>query len=41
MFVAATDLNPYKARVLLLLLLAADPPLARDPQRLQALFAAH
>ncbi|MBU67217.1 MAG: L-asparaginase [Cupriavidus sp.] len=41
MFASAMDLNPYKARVLLMLLLAADPPLVRDPQRLQALFAAH
>ncbi|MNF11886.1 L-asparaginase II [compost metagenome] len=38
-FVSATDLNPYKARVLLALALAADSGLARDPARLQAVFA--
>ncbi|MNF01595.1 putative L-asparaginase [compost metagenome] len=38
-FVSAADLNPYKARVLLALALAADPALARDPARLQAAFA--
>ncbi|AZG14223.1 asparaginase [Cupriavidus pauculus] len=40
-FVSAGDLNAYKARVLLLLALAADPGLARDAARLQALFAAY
>ncbi len=39
-FVSAADLNPYKARVLLLLALAQDPGLALAPDRLQALFAA-
>ncbi|WP_042886265.1 asparaginase [Cupriavidus necator] len=39
LFVSAADLNPYKARVLLALALAADPGLARDPARLQAVFA--
>ena len=39
LFVSATDLNPYKARVLLLLALAADPQLGSDADRLQALFA--
>ncbi|WP_029044179.1 asparaginase [Cupriavidus sp. WS] len=38
-FVSAGDLNPYKARVLLLLALAARPALAADPAALQALFA--
>ncbi|AGW91003.1 MULTISPECIES: asparaginase [Cupriavidus] len=38
-FVSAADLNPYKARVLLVVALAADPGLARDPARLQAVFA--
>jgi L-asparaginase len=38
-FVSAGDLNPYKARVVLMLALAASPGLARDPQALQALFA--
>jgi len=38
-FVSAADLNPYKARVLLLLALAQDPGLAGAPARLQALFA--
>jgi len=37
-FVSAGDLNPYKARVLLLLALAADASLGRDPARLQAVF---
>lgn len=37
-FVSAGDLNPYKARVLLLLALAADPSLGADPARLQAVF---
>lgn len=40
MFVSAGDLNPWKARVLLLLALAADPALGVDAGRLQALFAA-
>ncbi|WP_354684470.1 asparaginase [Cupriavidus necator] len=39
LFVSAGDLNPYKARVLLMLALAADPSLAREPARLQAVFA--
>ncbi|WP_354681242.1 asparaginase [Cupriavidus plantarum] len=39
-FLSALDLNPYKARVLLLLLLAADPSLGADPVRLQARLAA-
>ncbi|MCA3182738.1 asparaginase [Cupriavidus sp. EM10] len=39
-FVSAGDLNPWKARVLLLLALAADPGLGVDAGRLQALFAA-
>ncbi|SPA24966.1 Asparaginase [Cupriavidus taiwanensis] len=38
-FVSAVDLNPYKARVLLALALAADAGLARDPARLQSVFA--
>lgn len=38
-FVSAADLNPYKARVLLAVALAADAGLARDPGRLQAVFA--
>ncbi|NUT15823.1 MAG: asparaginase, partial [Cupriavidus sp.] len=38
-FVSAADLNPYKARVLLALALAADAGRARDPARLQAVFA--
>ncbi|WP_454721458.1 MULTISPECIES: asparaginase [Cupriavidus] len=38
-FVSAGDLNPYKARVLLLLALADRPALAADPAALQALFA--
>jgi L-asparaginase len=38
-FISAADLNPYKARVLLALALAADAGLARDPVRLQAVFA--
>jgi len=37
-FVSSGDLNPYKARVLLLLALADDPSLGRDAARLQALF---
>jgi len=37
-FVSAADLNPYKARVLLLLALAGDPTLGRDAARLQELF---
>ncbi|GJG95648.1 asparaginase [Cupriavidus pauculus] len=40
-FLSAADLNPYKARVLLMLALAADPALGTDAARLQALFAAH
>ena len=40
MFVSAGDLNPWKARVLLLLALAADPALGVDAGRLQALLAA-
>ena len=40
-FASAADLNPYKARVLLLMALAADPSLGPDVGRLQALFAAH
>ena len=38
-FVSAGDLNPYKARVALLLALGADPALAGDPVRLQQFFA--
>ncbi|TPQ34952.1 MULTISPECIES: asparaginase [Cupriavidus] len=38
-FLSAADLNPYKARVLLLLALAQDPGLASDPERLQGQFA--
>ncbi|MGT2456800.1 asparaginase [Cupriavidus basilensis] len=38
-FVSAGDLNPYKARVLLMLALATTPGLAADPAALQALFA--
>lgn len=38
-FVSAADLNPYKARVLLLVALAQEPGLAAAPDRLQALFA--
>ncbi|MGO4328665.1 asparaginase [Cupriavidus sp. 2TAF22] len=38
-FVAAGNLNPYKARVLLLFALAGTPALASDPVALQALFA--
>lgn len=37
-FVSAGDLNPYKARVVLLLALAGDPSLANDTARLQAVF---
>ncbi len=37
-FVSSGDLNPYKARVLLLLALVDDPSLGRDAARLQALF---
>jgi L-asparaginase len=37
-FVSAADLNPYKARVLLLVALAGDPTLACDAVRLQDLF---
>lgn len=40
-FASAGDLNPYKARVLLLTALACDPGLGSDAARLQALFAAH
>ncbi|CAG9180971.1 asparaginase [Cupriavidus pampae] len=40
-FASALDLNPYKARVLLLLLLAADPSLGTDPARLQARLGAY
>jgi len=39
LFVSAADLNPYKARVLLLVALAQEPGLAAAPGRLQALFA--
>ncbi|AOZ06872.1 asparaginase [Cupriavidus malaysiensis] len=39
LFVSAGDLNPYKARALLLLALARDPRLAADPGRLQQCFA--
>lgn len=38
-FVSAGDLNPYKARVALLLALGSDPALAGDPARLQQFFA--
>lgn len=38
-FVTAGDLNPYKARVALLLALARQPQLAADPAALQRLFA--
>ncbi|MWL87564.1 asparaginase [Cupriavidus sp. SW-Y-13] len=41
LFVSAGDLNPYKARVLLAVVLANDPGLAGDAVRLQATFAAH
>ena len=37
-FVSAGDLNPYKARVALLLALGAEPALAGDPVRLQQFF---
>jgi len=37
-FVSAADMNPYKARVLLLLALAGDPALGRDAARLQDIF---
>lgn len=37
-FASAGNLNPYKARVLLLLALAADASLGSDPTRLQAVF---
>lgn len=37
-FASAGNLNPYKARVLLLLALAADASLGADPARLQAVF---
>lgn len=40
-FPSALDHNPYKARVLLMLLLAADPSLGADPARLQARLAAY
>lgn len=40
LFASAADLNPYKARVLLLVALAADPALGVDAGRLQSLFAA-
>ena len=40
-FVSAADLNPYKARVLLLLALASDPALGRDAGRLQGVFGQH
>jgi len=40
LFVSAADLNPYKARVLLLVALAAEPALGFDAGRLQSLFAA-
>lgn len=39
LFVSAADLNPYKARVLLAMVLASDPGLAAEPARLQAVFA--
>lgn len=39
MFVSAADLNPYKARTVLALALAADPALGGSPERLQAVFA--
>ncbi len=38
-FVSAGDLNPYKARVALMLALAGDPSLASHAGRLQAAFA--
>lgn len=38
-FVSAGDLNPYKARVALLLALGAEPVLGGDPVRLQQFFA--
>lgn len=38
-FASATDLNPYKARVLMLVALAANPGLGADVGRLQDLFA--
>jgi len=38
-FVSAGDLNPYKARTVLALALAADPTLAAEPAKLQAIFA--
>jgi L-asparaginase len=37
-FASAGNLNPYKARVLLLVALAADASLGTDPARLQAVF---
>ena len=40
-FVSAADLNPYKARVLLLVALAGDPGLGADAGRLQEVFAAY
>ena len=40
-FVSAADLNPYKARVLLMVALASDPGLGGDAGRLQDLFAHH
>jgi len=39
LFISAGDLNPYKARVLLLLALGGEPGLAAEPARLQRLFA--
>nr|WP_315595486.1 asparaginase [uncultured Cupriavidus sp.] len=39
LFASAADLNPYKARVLLLLALASDPGLGADSGRLQDLYA--
>lgn len=39
LFVSAADLNPYKARVLLLLALANDAGLGFDAERLQGVFA--
>jgi len=38
-FVSAGDLNPYKARTVLALALAAAPTLAAEPAKLQAIFA--
>ncbi|MGO4302478.1 asparaginase [Cupriavidus sp. RAF12] len=38
LFASAADLNPFKARVLLLLALAGEPSLGTDVARLQAIF---